>query len=266
MVFCGPIIPFTHTRTLLLTPLSLNFQFVCLSYEIKLHSLLWSISMFHVLFSELLSECRPKMHTRSHYSLSSSSHKRYWKVEFGCVWLCRLLSPHRSQVSGSLSSRVKPCRLAQALESQGSGLLLPWEQVPERCCQLFPASSFAVGVGESGHHWSLAQSLSLFSFFSISHSFSLRWHVLIWVFNAPVPICHQFTLPFCHGSCALTYSHTETTLHGSTVLIIDVCVGGCLVSRMLFYGAFVSENKRQTIPSSKRLLLVHHTLQKNNWI
>ncbi len=46
------------------------------------------------------------------------------------------------------------------------------------------------------------------------------------------------------------------------MLIIDACVGACLVSRMLFYGAFVSENKRQIIPSSKRLLMVHHTLQK----
>lgn len=204
MFFCGPIIPFTHTRTLLLTPLSLNFQFVCLSYEIKLHSLLWSISMFHVLFSELLSECPPKMHTRSHYSLSSSSHKRYWKVEFGCVWLCRLLSPHRSQVSGSLSSRVKPCRLAQALESQGSGLLLPWEQVPERCCQLFPASSFAVGVGESGHHWSLAQSLSLFSFFpfpTLLVSDGMSWY------ESLMPQFPYATSLLCHFAMGVVPSH-----------------------------------------------------------
>ncbi|CAM4565013.1 unnamed protein product [Leuciscus chuanchicus] len=60
------------------------------------------------------------------------------------LWICSRASLHGMLVSRSLSSRVKPCRLAQALESLGSGLLLPWEQVPERCCQLFPASSFAV--------------------------------------------------------------------------------------------------------------------------
>ncbi len=148
--FCGPIIPFTHTHTHThahtLTNSSLAQFSVCLSV-MKLNSFLcckaFPCVKSSVLFSEFLSECPPKMHKRSHYSypyLHTSDIEKWNLTAF------RLLSLYRSQVSGSLSSHVKPCRLAQALESQGSGLLLPWEQVPKRCCQLFPASSFAVGV------------------------------------------------------------------------------------------------------------------------
>lgn len=202
-----------------------------------------------VLFSEFLSECPPKMHTRSHYSLSSYLHKRYWKVEFDCVWLFRLLSPHQSQVSGSLSSHVKPCRLAQALESQGSGLLLPWEQVPERCCQLFPASSFAVGVWESGHHWSLAQSISLFSFLpspALLVSDGMFWY------ESLMPQFPYVTSLLCHFAMGVVPSHILMQKPHSLdqqCLLLMLVSGGCLVSRMLFYGAlFLWINVRLFLP------------------
>lgn len=78
---------YTHT----LTNSSLSQFSVCLSHR-KLNCFLccevFPCVPSSILFSELLSECPPKMHTRLHISSSSSSHKRYEKwnlTAFDCV-------------------------------------------------------------------------------------------------------------------------------------------------------------------------------------
>lgn len=127
------MIHFTHKRTHSYQLRSLNFQFVCLS-QMKLNCFLpceafscvpSSVFYFQNWVLNALQKC-----THAHYSLSSSSHKRYWKVELAVsVQLCQLLSPHRFQVSGSLSSGVKPCRLARfwVVVAMGAG---SWAMLP----------------------------------------------------------------------------------------------------------------------------------------
>lgn len=185
----------------------------------------------------------PPKNACTHYSLSPSSHMQYWKVEFA---VSRLHSPHRSQVSHSLSSRVKPCRLTQALDSLGSGLLLPWEQVPERCCQLFPASSFAVGVWES---WAslepgpvcLSRS-SLFTSPTLSVSDGMYWYESL---MPQFPYATSL-LPYFAMGIVPSHIHTDELHSMDQQCLLLMCVsGGCLVSRMLIYGVFLAENKHQ---------------------
>lgn len=198
MVFCNPIIPFTHvcthTHTLLLTPLPVNFQFVGLSHEIKLLYLPpWSISIGtikrFILGIGLWTSSNKALfliHISTQTILKSGICSRCWR---------RWLSRHRSQVSSSLSSCVKPCRVAGfwVVVAMGAGFRA---MLPALCsgCGRKRASL------ESGPLYRV--------FFPRSLSLSLWWHILIWVFNAPVPICVQFAFIFYHGSCALTYSHT----------------------------------------------------------
>lgn len=136
-----------------------------------------------VLFSELLSECPPKMHARTHtlaipYPHLHTSDVEKWnlQLEFDCGGY----SLHTgSQVSGLLSSRVKPCRLAQTLESLGFWVVVAMGAGSRA---MLPAlSSLELCSGCVRKRASLEPGpfcLSLF-FFSISRSFSLRWHVLI---------------------------------------------------------------------------------------